>query len=148
MEITWSPAKDKKNRRKHNVSFKTAESVFADPDYVLIFDRKENGEERWCAVGYAGAIFLLTVVHIVVNEFPPIASFLHEGQLVMNEQFMKIAASGMSEADRDIDLSDVPELRGRKGVRVRDYPNLSVALEAARSSQTLSPAPLDVKAIR
>jgi len=69
----------------------------------------------------------------------------------MNEQSTRTVASGTPEADRNVNLSDAPELRGRKGVRVRGYLNLSAAMEAAReaarSSQAFPPALQDVKGI-
>ena len=37
--------------------------VFADPRWVLVQDRIEEGEERWHAIGVVRDTFMLVVVH-------------------------------------------------------------------------------------
>ena len=65
MHITWDPAKERRNRRKHKgLDFAFAAAVFADPLAITVFDRVENGEERWHTIGVAGAgLKVLLVVH-------------------------------------------------------------------------------------
>lgn len=68
MVFEWDDAKDRSNRRKHGVSFETASLVFDDPLHLSLFDRVVGGEERWHAVGMAGGLLLLLVVHTVREE--------------------------------------------------------------------------------
>lgn len=43
----WDEAKNRKNQKKHDVSFETASLVFDDPLRISIQDRHTDGEERW-----------------------------------------------------------------------------------------------------
>lgn len=65
MDIEWDPFKEKMNRRNHKgLDFSLAEAVFADPMAVTVFDRVENGEERWHTIGAVGPdLKVLLVVH-------------------------------------------------------------------------------------
>src|ERR1035441_3159051 len=63
MIFAWDENKNRINRRKHGVSFETAARVFEDPNVVSYRDRVVDEEERWHAVGCAGGIALLLVVH-------------------------------------------------------------------------------------
>jgi uncharacterized DUF497 family protein len=53
---------------EHGVDFETASLVFADPDFMLIEDKideeGEQREQRWHAIGSAGGVQLLVVVHV------------------------------------------------------------------------------------
>ena len=60
----WREAKAEANLRKHGVAFEDAVLVWSDPLHLVKFDRFKNGEERWHALGLAGGIVLLLVVHI------------------------------------------------------------------------------------
>jgi uncharacterized DUF497 family protein len=67
MLITWREDKYHRNIRKHGLDFRLVEHVVADPFAVTLFDRYEDGEERWHTVGtlLTGASFkVLVVVHI------------------------------------------------------------------------------------
>jgi len=55
--------KNRINRRKHGVSFETAARIFEDPKVVSYRDRVVDEEERWHAIGCAGGIAILLVVH-------------------------------------------------------------------------------------
>ena len=63
MEFTWDDAKAAVNLRKHGVAFELAAKVWDDPLHLLVFDRLENGEERWHAIGLVYGVVILTVVH-------------------------------------------------------------------------------------
>ena len=66
MRITWDPAKERRNIRKHGLDFSFAAPVFANPWALTVFDRIADGEERWHTMGAvaAGSIFkILLVVH-------------------------------------------------------------------------------------
>ena len=59
----WDPEKARINLLKHGVAFEDAELVWSDPLHLIRFDRSEGGEDRWHALGLAGGIVLLIVVH-------------------------------------------------------------------------------------
>jgi uncharacterized DUF497 family protein len=63
MVFVWDENKNRINRRKHGVSFETAARVFEDPHVVSYRDRGVDEEERWHAIGSAGGIAILLVVH-------------------------------------------------------------------------------------
>jgi uncharacterized protein len=60
----WDRRKDSANRRKHDVGFVEATTVFDDPLSVTIPDPDhESGEERFVIVGLSNQRNLLVVVH-------------------------------------------------------------------------------------
>jgi uncharacterized protein len=61
MNITWDPAKNRENQRKHGISFDDAKVVFQDPDRIEVLDDRDYGEERWVAIGTMGKIVALVV---------------------------------------------------------------------------------------
>lgn len=64
MRFIWDPVKEAKNKAKHGLDFSFAELVFADPLHAIVFDRDQDGEERWHCVGaVAGGFRVLLVVH-------------------------------------------------------------------------------------
>ncbi|MDR3538406.1 MAG: BrnT family toxin [Acetobacteraceae bacterium] len=64
----WDPGKDARNRANHGLAFEDAALVWSDPLHLVRFDRVENGEERWHALGMAAGIVLLLVVHTYPGE--------------------------------------------------------------------------------
>jgi uncharacterized DUF497 family protein len=69
IQFEWDPVKARSNRRKHRVSFEDAMHVFEDPYALFQQDRAdETGELRWQAVGLAGGVAVLLVVHTVREE--------------------------------------------------------------------------------
>ena len=63
LKFEWDLAKAQSNLAKHGVSFELAARVWEDPLHVVLFDRFEDGEDRWHAVGLVGQIVLVVVVH-------------------------------------------------------------------------------------
>lgn len=63
MNFEWDEAKAASNLDKHGVSFELATRVWDDPLYTIRFDRLENDEERWHAIGLVGAQMVAVVVH-------------------------------------------------------------------------------------
>ena len=59
----WDENKARKNLAKHHVSFAQAARIFDDPPLITYPDRVVDGELRWHALGMAGGIVLLLVVH-------------------------------------------------------------------------------------
>src|SRR5437762_588603 len=65
----WDPVKARANQRKHGITFEDAMHVFDDPYGLFEQDRiDEPGEMRWHALGLAGGVILLLVVHTVREE--------------------------------------------------------------------------------
>lgn len=63
MKFAWDETKNNINRRKHQVSFETAQLVFDDPLQVSKQDRIEDGEQRWQTIGLVHGVVLLLVAH-------------------------------------------------------------------------------------
>ena len=61
--ISWDEGKSRANRKKHGVSFETAQLVFEDPLHLSRQERIENGEPRWQTVGMVEGVVLLLVAH-------------------------------------------------------------------------------------
>lgn len=51
MNAEWDPAKARKNRRKHGVSFADAEGVLSDSMAITIDDIDAEGEQRFVTIG-------------------------------------------------------------------------------------------------
>lgn len=62
MHIESDSAKEIANKRKHGLDFSFARLVFNDPLAVTVYDRHENGEDRWHTFGQLAG-YLLLVVH-------------------------------------------------------------------------------------
>jgi uncharacterized protein len=69
MIFVWDDDKAANNLRKHGVAFELAQQVWDDPALIIVFDRHEENEERWHAIGLVRGILILTVVH----SFPVIS---------------------------------------------------------------------------
>jgi hypothetical protein len=69
MVFAWDERKNLINRRKHGVSFETAARIFEDPNVVSYRDRVVEEEERWHAIGCAGGIAILLVVHTSEEQY-------------------------------------------------------------------------------
>lgn len=69
MEVTWDPAKNRANQKKHGVSFEEASELFTSGrDYLEIFDEAHSDyEDRFIAVGPVEHGIVL-VVHTVQDE--------------------------------------------------------------------------------
>jgi uncharacterized DUF497 family protein len=63
MSFEWDSDKARTNLEKHGVSFETATRVWDDPLHEIYFDRVENGESRWHAMGCVDRVVVLLVVH-------------------------------------------------------------------------------------
>ena len=60
IRFEWDDAKNVLNRRKHGISFEQASRVFLDPLYFSIYERIEDGEERWQTFGLVDRLLLMT----------------------------------------------------------------------------------------
>ena len=66
MIFEWDENKNRVNKAKHGVSFDAAKMVFFDPLCIIRFDRIEDGEDRWHAVGQVNGVLMFLVVHTVL----------------------------------------------------------------------------------
>ncbi|SRR6266540_1036382 len=64
LRFEWDPKKALANKRKHDVSFEEAETVFAD-DFALLIDDPEhaNEEDRLLLLGLSARLRILVVSH-------------------------------------------------------------------------------------
>jgi hypothetical protein len=66
LAFEWDPKKEAANRRKHDVGFAEASSVFGDPLSITIPDPGHaRSEERFVIIGKSSTNKLLIVVHTV-----------------------------------------------------------------------------------
>lgn len=65
MRFVWDGNKERRNRRKHGVSFEVAALVFQDPAALSLLDRVVDDEERWLSLGLVGGLVLLAVAHTI-----------------------------------------------------------------------------------
>ena len=64
MKILWDENKNRKNIKKHKISFEEAETVFYDPEGILISDPEHSLEEdRFIILGLSKMLNLLVVCH-------------------------------------------------------------------------------------
>ena len=60
----WDPHKAQANRRKHEVTFEQATTIFRDPLMVSIPDSEHSKhEDRWATIGLGEDGKLLVVIH-------------------------------------------------------------------------------------
>ena len=60
--IEWDDDKNVFNKQEHDLSFETAQYVFADPERLERLDRSEgnaSGEERWQTLGMVGKVIFV-----------------------------------------------------------------------------------------
>ncbi|MBI3351514.1 MAG: BrnT family toxin [Nitrospirae bacterium] len=64
MKFEWDLEKEKANRKKHNVTFLEASTVFADKYQLNLFDEEHSdNEDRWITIGQSLNYKTLVVIH-------------------------------------------------------------------------------------
>ena len=64
MKVIWDEKKNQENKKKHNVSFQEAETVFYDPYAKMIHDPDHSdSEDRFIILGLSKLLRLLVVCH-------------------------------------------------------------------------------------
>jgi uncharacterized DUF497 family protein len=63
VRYVWDTEKERRNLAKHGLDFTFADVVFSDPYLAIVFDRIEDGEDRWHAIGRVDEHRILLVVH-------------------------------------------------------------------------------------
>ena len=65
----WDPEKERKNIRKHEVSFDEASSIFDDPMFITVLDEEHSDdEERYITIGLSNKNRLLLIAHTERND--------------------------------------------------------------------------------
>ena len=67
MRFEWDEVKNRRNLRKHKISFQTASLVFGDPYARSMQDRVVEAEERWQTLGMIRGI-IVVVAHTYREE--------------------------------------------------------------------------------
>jgi len=69
VNFEWDPAKARRNRRKHRVSFQEAATVFGDPLALTYSDPDHStSEQRFITIGMSNANRVLIVAHTDCDE--------------------------------------------------------------------------------
>lgn len=69
LRFEWDERKNQRNRAKHGVWFEEAQTVFADPEALLVDDPDHSGaEERFLLLGMSALARVLVVVHCCREE--------------------------------------------------------------------------------
>ena len=64
MEFVWDGKKAVANQKKHTISFAEAQTVFADPEALRIYDPDHSeDEDRFLLLGLSSVLRLLVVCH-------------------------------------------------------------------------------------
>ena len=62
LRFEWDEEKEKKNIRKHGISFEIAAKAFADPNRIELYDDQDYGEDRYAIIGCAGKIIAVAYI--------------------------------------------------------------------------------------
>jgi hypothetical protein len=68
MRFEWDEVKNRRNLRKHKVSFENARLVFDDAHALSYREREVDGEERWQTLGVVGGSITVLVAHTYGEE--------------------------------------------------------------------------------
>jgi uncharacterized DUF497 family protein len=68
MRFEWDDVKDRRNLRKHKISFENAKRVFDDPHALADPDREVDDEVRWQTVGVIGDSITIVVAYTYREE--------------------------------------------------------------------------------
>lgn len=70
LRYEWDERKNRRNRKKHGISFELAALVFEDERCLVGLDRiDQTGEQRWHAIGVAQIEAAVAVVLLVVYVY-------------------------------------------------------------------------------
>ena len=65
----WDEAKNRRNIRKHGLSFSTAAKVFELPHLVHLDTREDYGEDRWITIGFIGLLVCVVVYTDCIDAY-------------------------------------------------------------------------------
>ena len=73
MEVTFDPAKDAENIRKHGISLQRAEDFDVDTARFDVDDSQDYGEQRWNLIGWLDAKLYTLIVAFDKNSIRAIS---------------------------------------------------------------------------
>jgi uncharacterized protein len=68
LRFEWDEEKNRRNLRKHKISFLTATGYLKTRTILMEQDREVDGEARWQTIGPVGDVMVLMVAHTVLDE--------------------------------------------------------------------------------
>jgi uncharacterized protein len=69
IKFEWDKNKNAANKKKHNISFEEARTVFYDENAILFFDEEHSDEEeRYILLGYSENMKILVVCHFYIQN--------------------------------------------------------------------------------
>ena len=68
MRFEWDELKNRKNLRKHGISFDLAVEAFSDPFCLTISDTEDAVEQRYWTIGCVETLTVVLVVHTTRDE--------------------------------------------------------------------------------
>jgi len=68
MRFEWDDVKNRRNQKKHKISFDAAKLVFDDPQALSDLEREMEGEDRWQTVGVIGGSVIVVVAYTYREE--------------------------------------------------------------------------------
>ncbi len=69
MRFEWDELKNKRNIKKHNISFEEAKDVFDDPLHISLLDERFGYfEERWITIGQSKDYKLIVVANLYFDN--------------------------------------------------------------------------------
>lgn len=69
VKFEWDEAKSEINRKKHQIRFDEAQTVFLDPQAFDLYDEDHSeGEDRFIRIGISGKLKVLLVVYCMRDE--------------------------------------------------------------------------------
>ena len=68
MRFEWDEIKNRRNLKKHKISFESAKLVFDDPQALSDLEREVDGEDRWQMVGLIGGSVIVVVAYTYREE--------------------------------------------------------------------------------
>jgi uncharacterized protein (DUF4415 family) len=117
--FSWDEEKNKRNQRKHGISFEAAKLVFEDPLHISRQDRTEDGERRWQTIGMAatwpccwwrtpGKTLKATASTFVSSRRDVQPSWRGRFMSKIPKSIRKELAALAAKPEAEIDFSDVP----------------------------------------
>jgi|SRR5579863_185820 len=68
MRFEWDGIKNRRNLKKHKISFDSAKLVFDDPRALSDLEREVDGEDRWQTLGTIGGSLIVMVAYTYREE--------------------------------------------------------------------------------
>jgi uncharacterized DUF497 family protein len=90
MIFDWDPEKDRRNRQKHGFSLSDGKHVFEDPNRIDEYDDRDDGEDRWIAIGRLGPV----IAYVVYTDQDAVRRLISVRKATADEQARYLARWG------------------------------------------------------